>query len=360
MRKKDTSLCLPFAFNGNHKNLVALRRLHDTKSKWRGDVEEEKKDEAEHATIIDRLGSQSSGLGTLICAEDGNKRIESMVCDASKIASTINEEKKEHDNLLFESDDFLAKNSHHDQRYVNNLSGLIRQKTRKVRSLNELLEDHSTRTKTGPSSVLPGIKGKRKIPYDKKDWKPLRFISPSSKLTKTTQVFKADVSVAVTDSKSQQDAYARVDSRASLKNQWNQHIINRNAMLRKMKNKQTQLEIGFPPLTTRQDVVPKTNQVEIGDGRKNYVAAVDGGFSKSIPNVFSKRVFLFDLNEKMDVDNEMENLVPQVENWSSSPHHPQLVCAFSSLKCYYFQIFSKLNVWCNLCLFTLLFFCWLD
>ncbi|KAI7995084.1 hypothetical protein LOK49_LG11G01665 [Camellia lanceoleosa] len=26
----------------------------------------------------------------------------------------------------------------------------------------------------------------------------------------------------------------------------------------------------------------------------------------------------------MDVDNEMENLVPQVENRSSSPHHPQL------------------------------------
>ncbi|KAI7996003.1 hypothetical protein LOK49_LG11G01664 [Camellia lanceoleosa] len=157
MRKKDASLCLPFAFNGNHKNLVVLPRLHDTKSKWWGDVEEEKKDEAEHATIIDRLGSQSSGLGTLICAEDGNKRIESMVCDASKIASTINKEKKEHDNLLFENDELLAKNSHHDQGYVNNLSGLIHQKTRKVRSLNELLEDHSTRTETGPSSVMPCI-----------------------------------------------------------------------------------------------------------------------------------------------------------------------------------------------------------
>lgn len=284
---------------------------------------------------LNYMGNSSAEIcqmGTLTSAH-GDQRIVSMACEIPKVAGRTDDginivkgktttipsvEPEEHDNLSSESDDILAESSHRDQHHDNS-SGLIRQKTQKVRLLTELLgskrnaeTDHvradsaHSSASAGSDSVsalrghvavqgsvmknVGGPKGKRKMSQDK-DWKPLELICPS-KQAKKAKLFKGDakmsnLSIEIADSESE-DAAAGDTLQAGVRSQWNQYRIDSNSPSSKKKNKQTRFDGGYSPLLFQQEVVPKTNQIKIVDAEKHCTDA-EGGFSQSTHDTFINR-----------------------------------------------------------------------
>ncbi|KAL6985417.1 hypothetical protein U1Q18_018792 [Sarracenia purpurea var. burkii] len=273
---------------------------------------------------------------TLSSADD-EQRILSMACEipqiggrsdkginfVERLTSTIpSVELAGNDNLSSKNDGIFAENSHHDQHHDNS-SGLIRQKSRKVRLLTELLgskenaENDHIRRDGALSSVMPnesggidlisalrahvavqanfkkrfgGPKGKRKIPQDK-DRKPLDLIPPR-KLTKKAKAIKKDAEitntrVVITDFESEEYASAGANLQDGVRStQWATYRIDKNPPLSKKKNKQTRVEVGFSPVKSHGELVPNTKRIKTGDAAKT---AADGGFPQSEHGTFINR-----------------------------------------------------------------------
>ncbi|XAR69303.1 hypothetical protein NMG60_11000839 [Bertholletia excelsa] len=282
-----------------------------------------------HATADVDILESVNGRSLEICqtrtlnSTDEGLRIPPLACESPKEASRVHDginvtkgqviavsslQPEEPDNLSSESDDILAESRYHDQK-MNNSGGLIRQKTRKVRLLTELLgsegnaETDRITTEGGPSSEMPNTngldalsaihshmtvqgslkrgfgvsKGKRKIPTHE-NLEPIGSFC-SSRLAKKPRVSKGDEEITnmqkfMVDSDSEEDMPTKV-----LKRQWTQGRINRNS-IQIRKNKQTKLDGGHSPLMPRQEVILQPNQLKIGDADK-VCAAVNGSSSKS-------------------------------------------------------------------------------
>lgn len=189
---------------------------------------------------------------------------------------------------LEENDEILAETSHRDQQ-MDSPSSSMRQRTRKVRLLTELLgskrnlKNDRIRTEGGPAGIptmssgldavsarrdhlpvqespkkhLEDPKGKRKMSLDKEGKSPRDLICPS-KLTKKPRVFKEGSEITK----------RRIDG---------------NPTQSDKKNKQIQFAGRYSPSMPQGGVMRKINQVKIGDVG-NYSTASDGAVSKSAHN----------------------------------------------------------------------------